>query len=203
MMKLYFAPGSCSMITHLVLEWIGQPYELEQVTLRPASDNLIKVNPQGAVPVLDDQGAIITQNVAVLTYIAEKYPEANLLGTSDPVAKAQTMSWLALLNSDFHPLFKPFFGAIDYIEDENVKQQIQAQSKENLFVFLARFDQALSTQEWLTGTRSVADAYLFVALNWLQFLQIDFSHFTHVKAFHDRLGATPAVQKVLKNEGLI
>src|SRR5690606_1043948 len=92
LMKLYYFPGACSLATHVVLQWIGKPYET--VRLDPASTKspeFLALNPHGAVPLLVDDGFVLSQNIAILFYLAERFPEADLLGDDSPQGRAEIL----------------------------------------------------------------------------------------------------------------
>src|SRR5690606_37595648 len=103
-MKLYYSPGACSLADHIVLEWIGKPYEAQAVSREQrALPEFRKLNPAGAVPVLEHDGMVLTQNMAILNYLADLYPEAGLHGDGSPKARAEINRWRSFVNSDVHP----------------------------------------------------------------------------------------------------
>ncbi|MDD7363236.1 MAG: glutathione S-transferase, partial [Firmicutes bacterium] len=112
-MKLYYAPGTCSVSCWIALEWSGADYEVEKVEL--GSDEYKKINPLGAVPALEaDDGEIYTEVLAILKYIVAKYPEKDLgadKGLEDELLFNQI---LAFMTGDFHPAFKPLFSPKNY-----------------------------------------------------------------------------------------
>ena len=110
-MKLYYSPGACSMSDHIALEWIGQSYTTQRMTKEGLkSPDYLKLNPAGAVPVLENEGWVLTQNVAILNYLADSFPEAELGGDSTPKGRAEVNRWLAFLNSDVHTAFHQCVG---------------------------------------------------------------------------------------------
>ena len=116
-MKLYYFPGACALASHIVLEWTGAPYEavkLDRAALK--SPEFLKLNPNGAVPLLVDGDFVLSQNAAILFYLAERSPQARLLGDT-PRARAEVMRWFGLLNSDVHPAFKPIFAPQRYLPE--------------------------------------------------------------------------------------
>lgn len=201
-MKLYYAPGTCALATHIVLEWIGQPYELEQVGIHPKTPELLAVNPLGAVPVLDDDGFVLTQNAGILNYLAGKYPEAQLGGDGSVRSHAEVDRWVGMLNSDVHPSFKPLFGATAYLEDDAAIEKTKENARQSLLKYYKILDEQLAGRDWLAGQRSVADAYLFITLRWAKVMQIDLGELTHLQQFFNRMQDDPAVQKALEKEGL-
>ncbi|MDN5864160.1 MAG: glutathione S-transferase N-terminal domain-containing protein [Gammaproteobacteria bacterium] len=200
-MKLYYAPGACSLATHIVLEWTGKSYEAEKVSIHPKSENLLAVNPAGAVPVLEDDGWVLTQNSAILNYLADVYPEAKL-GGDTPRARAEVNRWLGVINSEVHPAYKPFFGAMDYLGDKAAIEKVHENSRQAIRKNLERADKQLESHDWIAGECSVADAYLFVMLRWAKAQKIDLAGLDHVEAWFKRMSSDSAVTKVLREEGL-
>ncbi|HRP68095.1 MAG TPA: glutathione S-transferase N-terminal domain-containing protein [Turneriella sp.] len=201
-MKLYYASGACSMATHILLEWIGKPYELQKVGLHPKSPELVAANPFGAVPVLEDNGFTITQNNAILHYLTEKFPEAKLMGDGSLKVKAKINQYLGIINADLHPLFKPFFGSTAYLEDAAAIEKSKKNAATQVRTKLELIDRSMSGV-YLAGVRSIVDPYFFVMLNWCNSMQIQFDDLKNVSMFFESMKKDPAVFKVLKDEGLI
>ncbi len=202
-MKLYYSPGACSLATHIVLEWIGKPYKAQEVSIHdPKSPELLKVNPSGAVPVIEDDGWVLTQNSAILNYLADVFPDAGLGGDGTPKSRAEVNRWLGLVNSDVHPAFKPLFGATDYLGDEAAIEKVKDNSKKAIRVHLQLADEQLVGKEWLAGSRSIADPYLFVMLRWARAMKVDLSGLDQLDRLFQRMRNDSGVKKVLKAEGL-
>ena len=203
-MKLYFKPGACSFVPHFALEKINQPYEAEAVTQEyMKSPEYLELNPQGAVPLLVDGNLVLSQNLAILTYLDDLYPQAKLFGSDSAKGKAIAFRWLAFLNSDVHKAFVPLFHVPPYVQDESLKQAIQKTAKENILGMLAQANHCLSKQNYLGEDVSVADIYLFTILGWCKFIDLNFSSLTHLTEFAQRIAALDIVKRVQKAEGLI
>ena len=202
-MKLYTSPGACSMADHIVLQWIGKPFDLQVVSSEQRkTPEFRKLNPAGAVPVLDDDGWLLTQNAAALNYLADLHPEAKLGGDGTPKGRAEVNRWLAFLNADVHPAFYPLFGSTGYLGDE-AAVKTQDAAKKILRGYFERADQQLQGKDWLTGTRSIADPYLFVVTQWANKMDVDLSGLDNLKAFDQRLATDAGVQAAMKAEGLL
>lgn len=202
-MKLYSFTGSCGLATNIVLEWIGQPYEVQLIEKSElSSPEFLAKNPNGQVPMLEDGDFILTQNVAIMDYLTKKNPEAKLSGEGDLQLSAKIHQWLSFINSDIHPSFKPLFGATAYLEDENLITKSHANARERLHTLFGRIDAQLAGKKYLVGTRSTADAYLFVTLLWTGFVKVDLSDFKNIAAFQAQMNADPAVQKALSAQKL-
>ncbi len=202
-MKLYYLPGACSLADHIVLEWIGKPYETHRMSREALkSDEYLKLNPAGAVPALEHDGWVLTQNAAILNYLADAFPESGLGGDGTPKSRAEINRWLGFVNADVHPAFKPLFGATAYLEDPVIIGKTQDAARANLRKLFERADRQLQGREWLAGSRSIVDPYLYVVLRWARSMDVDLGGLDHLAAFTARMNADPAVQKVLGAEEL-
>lgn len=202
-MKLYYMAGACPLAAHIVLEWTGANYE----TVRLSRDELkqeayLSVNPLGAVPALEVDGDVITQNGGVLTYLAETHPAAKLSGDGTPRGDAEVHRWLGFTNSDIHPAFKPLFGSTAYLADETAIEKTKEQSRKTLRSLFQVVDGQLKGRDWIAGQRSIADAYLYVVLRWAHALKLDLSGFDGIERYYARMQKDPGVAKALAAEGL-
>jgi len=202
-MKLYYAPGACSLADHITLEWIGKPYEAIRVSSDDRkSPGYRRLNPAGSVPVLQDGDWALTQNVAILNFLADTSPEAGLGGDGTPRGRAEVNRWLAFVNSDVHPGFKPLFGATAYLDDEATIEKTRDAARTALRGLFERADAQLANGDWIAGSRSIADPYLYVVTRWAKAQGVDLSGLDNLARFWARMEADPAVQKVLGEEGL-
>ena len=202
-MKLYFTPGTCSLADHIALEWIGKPYDAQLVTREERKQPAyLAINPAGAVPALDVDGWILTQNVAILNYLADRFPDTQLGGDGSPQSRARINQWLSLVNSDVHPLFKVWFGGADYLGDKALIEKSQDNARTSLRTLFERIDQQLAGKDFVTGERSIVDPYLFVVLRWAQAMKVDLSGLDHLHAVLERMRQDPGVQRALQAQGL-
>lgn len=203
-MKLYTSPGACSMADHIALEWTGQPYTAVLVSREErATPEFRKLNPAGAVPVLEDGGWTLTQNSAILNYLADKFPDSKLGGEGSAKSRAEANHWLGFLNSDMHPAFKPLFGATNYLKDKAAIEKSHANARKQLRGLFERADAQLGKHDWIAGDRkSIADPYLFVILHWAKGTKVDLSGLDNLAKFEQRMRADAGVQRVLKAEGI-
>lgn len=202
-MKLYYFPGACPLVTHIVLEWIGKPYETERLTREQTKEPAyLALNPAGAVPTLVDGDFVLTQSAAILDYLAELNPQASLAG-DDPRARAETRRWLSLCNSDVHRTFGLVFAAPYFSGgDEAAGKTLVAKATEKLKSLFTLMNERLKGRDWLTGQRSIADPYLFVLLMWADAKQIALPGMEELRRFQKRMQADPGVQAALKAQGL-
>jgi glutathione S-transferase len=202
-MKLYYMPGACSLTIHIALEWIGKPYEaqkMDRASLK--SPEFLALNPMGAVPTLADGDWALSQNVAIASYLAELAPEAGLLGDT-PRARAETLRWLAFINSDVHRTFSLVFGPQRFVAEEPAQKELTASAAKMLREHFAILDKQLTGRDYLTGVKpTVADAYAFVVLRWAHGKGIDLSGLANLPRLFDRMKSNPGVAAALKAEGL-
>lgn len=202
-MKLYYLPGACSLADHIVLEWIGQPYEAHRVARDELGASYLSINPAGVVPALqEDDGWVLTENAAILNYLADKHPQAGLGGDGSARGRAEVNRWLAYINSDLHPAFRPVFRPERFIDGEAAQETLRATAIVKLRRYYERLDAQLADREWLTGARSFADPYLFVVLNWAKGKGVDLSGLDNLARFHQRMLHDAGVKAAMQQEGL-
>lgn len=202
MMKLFYLKGSCSLTPHVALEWIGQPYEAVEASREYIkSEEYIKLNSQGAVPLLIDGNFSLSQNAAILYYLDQRFPNAKLFGDGDTKEKAQLMRWLSFLNSDLHKAFVPLFRQPEGL-DKAGQEVLKQQARTNIRRMLGQAETHLDGRQFMGTEITVVDLYLYVMLRWARGHQLDLSDLPNLNAFYDRVGANAGVQAVLATEGL-
>ena len=203
-MKLYTKPGACSLADHIALEWTGQPYEVEVLATPEAlkAPAFLAINPAGAVPAVVDGDFVLTQNAAIMGYIADSRPDAALAGDGSARQRAEATRWLAFVNSDVHPAYTPLFAPAAFHADAAEHEALKVAARARLRGIYARADRQLDGRQWLAGFRSFADPYLYVTLRWADALGVDLSGLDNLAAFRQRMDADPGVQAALRAEGL-
>lgn len=204
-MKLYYMPGACSLADHIALEWAGAKYELVEMNHTSIkSPEYLALNPNGSVPVLVHDDFVLTQNAAVLYYLAELHPAARLLGGETLRERAEVMRWLAFLNSDVHKAFKPLFASKSQVEHDPAADRSTTAARQQIRRYLETADRQLEERGWIAGKRSVADPYLFVILRWAKGMEIDLDGLPNLAAFTNRMYADPGVRSALfAEEGVV
>lgn len=204
-MKLYYFPGACSLATHIVLEWLNIPYDTVKLDLAGTkSPEYLALNPNGAVPLLIDGDFVLSQNAAILYYLADRHPNAHLLGDGSARGRADVLKWLSLLNSDLHPAFKPIFKPGRFHPGEALAQAIADTARTHVREYLQLLDARLQGRDWLAGQRSIADPYLFVMLRWAMKLKIDLSGLGNLSGFFARMSADAGVRgAIVEEEGRV
>ena len=201
-MELYFAPLACSMSARIALAEAGAAIDLVEVdthakrVLTNGAD-YCAVNPLGYVPALRlDDGTVLTENSAILQYIADQYPEAQLAPpASDRIGRAKLRQWLSFISAELHKgLMTPLLG-------DKTPHEVKAWTLGKYAPRLAYLDAKLKDREFLLDRFSVADGYLTTVLNWTQATpEIDLSAYPNVKAYLERMRARPSVAAALATE---
>jgi glutathione S-transferase len=200
--KLYYWPGYCSLATHIVLNWLDVPFELEKagLTVRKSAA-FFAINPSRTVPVIQNGDEVLSQNTAILNYLADSHPEAQLNGDGSPWGRAIVNRWLGYVNSDVHKAFSPLHHPERLLGGDDAKTQASAQAKASIRGHFEIVDAALANHSWIAGARrSIADPYLFVLLRWGQLFEIETSDLAHLTGYFDRMASDPAVIKSLAEE---
>ena len=201
-MKLYYAPGACSLSPHIVARELGIPVELKKVNTKDKTveggGDYWKVNPRGYVPALElDNGQVLTEGPAIVQYLADQKPDAGLAPKAGTFERYRLQEWLNFLTSEIHKGFSPLFKP-------NTPDDYKPVAKENLASRFNWLNEQLAQREYLTGSQfTVADAYLFVLLNWTKPTQIDLAKWPNLQAFQKRVGSRPKVKEALQAEGLL
>lgn len=207
MNTLYYSPGACSLAAHIVLEWIGDPYEAVRVDLHHLPEGYLSINPAGAVPALDYGGpAALTQCSAVLGYLAKTNPDADLLDDRTPESAADLAKWMAFLTGDLHPAFWPVFmpGRYTTSIDAAALEDVKAAGLKLVRGKLALLERQLGDGDWIVGgKRTLVDAYATPMLNWAAaMLPEGLTEHPALAAHRRRMRTDPAVLRVMEAEGL-
>jgi glutathione S-transferase len=201
-MRLYTMPGACSLAANIVLREAGIPFDLVKVSHHTHKTvdgvDLNEINSKGYVPALVlDNGELLTENAALLPYIADLQPSAQLAPPDGTLQRYRLVEWLAFINSELHKSFSPLFAA-------NAPEDMKKYARGNLTKRLAWLSERLGSNSYLLGERfTVADSYLFVVLSWSGHVAVDLSPWPNLKAFQERIAARPHVVAAMTSEGLI
>lgn len=204
MIKLFYAPGTCALAPHIVLEWIGEPYELQKV--KPSNPEYLKLNPLGQVPALtDDDSGMMNQADALLKYLAHKYPQANLNDNGTAQDAYELDRWLAFLTGDVHPAFFPFFAPQRYsIEDsEQARNSVKEASYKLIDRVYHHLDHHLENKEHLVGERrTIADPYAFAMIRWGNLLPHGLSSYPNLDRFYQHWRNDEGVRRAMEQQGI-
>lgn len=203
-MKLHYKPGACSMASHIVLNEIGAPFELDKTdtaTGNTASgQDYTQISPNGYVPALvTDDGDVITENPAVLQYLADQAPDAGLAPPNGSLARTRLQEALNFVSSELHTSFGPFFSGVE------LTGEARAQAAAGVGRRVAHVERSLADgRPYLLGDAfTVADAYAFVVLNWAGIVGLSLDAWPKTQAYAARVARRPSVVKAVVAEGLI
>ena len=201
-MKLFYAPGACSLSPHIALCEAGISAELVKVDLgtkkTAAGEDFTAINPNGYVPALQlDDGSVLTEGPAIVQYIADRAPEKKLAPANGTFERYHLQSLLNFIGTELHKNCSPLFNPKS---SDDTKQA----AKKLLERRLGYVDSLLAKGPYLMGEQfSVADGYLFTVLSWTKPMNIDLSSWPRLGEYINRVAARPAVQEALKAEGLM
>ena len=201
MLKFFYAPGTCALATHIVLEHLQVPHEAVKLDFRnqqQRTPEYLAINPKGRVPALVTERGVLTETPALLLYLAQLYPQARLAPLDDPFALAELQAVTNWLCSTVHIAHAHRMRGYRWTDDEAAQQTMKAKVPKNMTECFAWIDSDLLRGPWMMGeTFTVADAYMFTLSTWLPGDGVDIQQFARVADHHQRMRALPAVQRAL------
>ena len=203
--KLYYAPGACSLASHIALEEVGIPYETQKMNLAEGDQRkpeYLRLNPRGRVPTLVVDNQVLTENVGILSYFGGGYPDAGLFPkkTWDQVKLMSTLAWLS---NTVHPSYGHIMRAARYVDGDAAQEAVKIKGRENFQGYLGEIDQLLEGHKWAVANQyTVADPYLLVFYRWGNRAKMPVHSLKNYTALVQRVMARPAVQKVMADEGI-
>ncbi len=201
MMKLYSMAGTCALSVHIALEWAGAPYDLEMMKHGDnRSSEYLAINPSGQVPaiVLDD-GMVLTQAAAILSWIADSYPAAALWAPSEaPIDRFKLAERLAFFTDEVHGAFGPFFAPQRFLHDASQADLIKHAALARVAAQMATLDDAMGARDTVLDARSVADAYLYVLTRWADNLADGIMPYANLRRFRGTIEADAGVARALE-----
>lgn len=201
MIKLYFSPLACSLATRIACYegGIEAQYLLTDTKAKRVADgrDFLAINPLGQVPVLEmDDGELLTENTAVLQYVAERHPEAGLAPERGE-AQAQMRKWLGFIGTELHKaIYVPLL-------DARAPEAVKEYSRAKIAPRMALLQQHLDGREFLLERFSIADAYLATVLNWSNAVQLKLDAWPAVSGYYQRMLQRPAVARAVGEESAL
>ena len=197
-MKLFIVPGACSLAVNIALREAGVPFELSRVNLATQQTddgiNYRSINPKGYVPALQlDGGRVLTENVAILQYVADLRPQAHLAAPAGTFERYRLMEWLSFINSEIHKGFSPLFA-------DNPAQAVKDYAVGRLEKRLDYLHGALQPPFVVGGHFTVADAYLFTVLGWAPEVGLGLERWPGLVRYHEHVGLRPHVKAAIESE---
>jgi glutathione S-transferase len=208
MLTLYYAPGACSLVPHIALEETGAPYRTHRVDYAAGEqhgDSFRAISPLGRIPALLTDRGPLTENPAILSYIAQTYPEAGLAPLDDAYGFARVQSFNLFISSNIHVAFRQISFPESYAEGPEAAAALRARVPALADRYFGVIEAGLADgRPYVHGDRyTLSDIYLFVYANYLRFGDRgDVSKLPYVLAHRARIRQRPAVDRVLVDEGL-
>jgi glutathione S-transferase len=200
-MKLFYSPGACSLATHIALYEAGLDFSTERVDIRAkqtaSGADFRAINPKGYVPALQlADGTVLTEGPALMQYVADQAPAAQLAPAFGTIARYQLIGWLNFVGTEVHKQFSPLFNPA-------ATEDMKAAARQAISNRLGYLSSVLEGRDYLMDHFTVADGYLFTVLSWSGHVSLPLADWPVLQAYLARVGARPAVQQALRAEGLV
>jgi glutathione S-transferase len=206
MLTFYYATNSCALASHIALEEAGAAYETRWVDFGAAEQTkpeYLEINPKARVPALATERGVLTENPAILAYIAQTHPAAQLAPLDDPFAFAELQSFITYLCSTVHVAHAHRPRAYRWADDPAAQEAMRKKVPEAMGACFDLIERKMFKGPWAMGDAyTVADPYLFTIARWLEGDGVDPTVFPRVLDHRDRMAERPAVQRAFKAEGL-
>ncbi|MBO1012528.1 glutathione S-transferase family protein [Achromobacter sp. SD115] len=196
----YSAPGTCALATHIALREAGADFDLVKLdmgALQQQSPEYLRVNPKGRVPALATEHGVLTETPALLTFVAQSFPDAQLAPLGDPFAFARMQELASYLASTAHVAHAHKRRGARWADDPAAHAAMQAKVPQSMTACAAYLESQI-VGPWAAGERySVVDGYLYTIGSWLEGDGVDLTQFPKLTAYLARVAARPAVQRAL------
>ena len=203
-MTLYYAPHSCALASHIALEQAGARYQARRIDFgktEQRSPDYLRINPKGRVPALVTDRGVLTETPALLLFIAQSFPEAQLAPLEDPFALARVQAFNSYLCSTVHVAHAHRMRGTRWTDDPQAILALQRKVPQTVGECFALIEQEMLQGPWVMGERySIGDIYLFTLAQWLEADGVDSERFPKVLALRRRMEEHPVVKKVIPEE---
>ncbi|MBR1145437.1 glutathione S-transferase family protein [Bradyrhizobium sp. AUGA SZCCT0431] len=204
MLKLYYAPGTCALASHITLAEAGADYTTERIDFKTNQQNspeYLAINPKGRVPSLVSDRGILTETPAMLAFIAQSFPKAKLAPFEDAYAFAQVQSFNSYLCSTVHTNHAHKMRGARWATEESSFADMKRKVPQSVGASFALIERGMLKGPWVMGeTYTICDPYLFTLAGWLEGDSVDISTLPKVADHRKRMADRPAVQKALAEE---
>jgi len=204
MLKLFYSPNSCALASHIALEEAGASYERVRVNFasnEQRKPEYLKVNPKGRVPALVTDRGILTETPAILAFVAQSFPKADLAPLDDPFAFAQVQAFNSYLCATVHVAHAHRMRGYRWADDPAALEAMKRKVPQSVGECFALIEKEMLAGPYVMGDRyTISDPYLFTLAQWMDGDGVDRKQFPKVQAHFERVGARPAVQRVLAAE---
>jgi len=198
-MKLYYSPGACSLCPDIVLREAGVTFDLVRVNLQEKKlldgTDYLAISPKGQVPALAlEDGGTLTECAAIIQYLADHYPQADLAPAPGSAARYRLLEWLSFIGSELHKTFPALFIP-------RYPPEFKPFARQTLERKFAVLEQHLAGNRYLMGEKfTIADAYCFAIVIWHKRSNIDIAPWPNLKSYMERIAARPTVREAMEAE---
>ena len=204
MFKLYYAPGTCALASHIALEEAGADYTTERLNFKANQQNspdYLAINPKGRVPSLVTDRGTLTETPAMLAYIAQSFPQAKLAPLDDAFAFAQGQAFNSYLCSTVHVAHAHKLRGARWATEESSFADMKRMVPKTVGACVAMIEQKMFRGPWVMGdTYTICDPYLFTIAQWLEGDSVDIASTPKLADHFRRMTERPAVRKVMEQE---
>ena len=204
MYKLYYAPGTCALASHIALEEAGAAYHAERLDFKSNQQNspdYLAINPKGRVPALVTEHGVLTETPAILAFIAQIFPQAKLAPFDDAFKLAQVQAFNSYLCSTVHVAHAHKMRGPRWATEESSFADMKRMVPKSMGNNFALIERNMIKGPWVMGeTYTICDPYLFTIGTWLESDSVDVSTLPKVMAHRKRMLERPAVRKVVEEE---
>jgi glutathione S-transferase len=204
MLKFFFAPATCALASRIALEEAGAAYEPVRIDFKTGGQRTpeyLKVNPKGRVPALVTERGVLTETPAILLYVAQSFPAAQLAPLDDPFTLARCQAFNSYLCSTVHVAHAHRMRGTRWVDDEAAIAAMKKKVPQSVGDCFALIERDMLTGPWVMGERyTISDPYLFTIAQWLEADGVDRTRFPKLEEHTRRIKERPAVQRALAGE---
>lgn len=202
-MKFFYTVGSVALAPHIALEIAGADYEAQSIDFAKAEqqgEEYLQINPLGRVPALVTDQGVITETPAILFYIAQRFPEANLLPVNDPFNLAKVNAFNSYLSSTVHVAHAHMRRGSRWVETEEAMLEMKRMTPQTMTKCFQLIENKLLEGPWAIGEQfTISDIYLFVMSGWLAGDGVDIQQFPAVYDHYEKVKSIAAVSRLLQS----
>jgi glutathione S-transferase len=204
MITLYYHPGNASLLPHVLLNEIGEPFELQKIDCdagEQRSPEYLRINPHGLVPTLVHDDLILYETAAIVLHLVERFPGANLAPPAPSNERSLFYRWMAHFSCTIQPEMRPYFYSQQHTSDPARVADVKATAEKRLRAMFEVVDGQLGTGPYLLGDRySAVDPYLTMLVRWTRNMTKPARTLAHLAAHSERVLARPKVRLTFERE---
>jgi glutathione S-transferase len=204
MFKLYFAPGTCALASHIALAEAGASYTTVKLDFKANQQNspeYLAINPKGRVPTLVTDRGVLTETPAMLAFIAQSFPQAKLAPLDDPFELAKVQAFNSYLCSTVHVAHAHKMRGARWATEETTFADMKRMVPKSVGACFALIERDMLRGPWVMGEQyTVCDPYLYTLAGWLEGDSVDIATLPKVAEHRKRMSERAAVQKVMAEE---